>query len=176
MKTHTATCDLQAVRSLVDALDLDPIKVKILDADDGLGWNLQKVEEVETEYRQFLFLNYKYPDRAIVPSKDVDKFWHYHILDTRKYAEDSKRIFGYFLHHFPYFGMRGEEDECNLQNAFAETNELRRQEFGERKDGVEYAWCSGECSSQDCGTCGPRVVGEGVSIRPKFDRAAYADK
>lgn len=161
---------------LIDALDLDPIKVKILDSEDGLGWNLQKVEEVETEYRQFLFLNYKYPDQAIVPSKEVDKFWHYHILDTRKYMEDSERIFGYFLHHFPYFGMRGEDDESNLKNAFVETNQLMRQEFGERKSSVEYAFCSGQCSSTDCGTCGPRVVGEGVSVRPAFDRKAYANK
>lgn len=163
----------EEVKALIDNLDLDPIKVKLLDPEDGVGWNLQKVEDVEGRYRKFLFLSYKHPERAIVPSKDVDKFWHYHILDTRKYTDDCQRIFGYFLHHFPYFGMRGEEDARNLQEAFRETNEVFYQEFGERLSSVSSAWCSGECSSQDCGTCGPRTLGEGVSVRPRFDRAAY---
>ncbi len=60
----------------------------------------------------------------------VDKFWHQHILDTRKYAEDCERIFGFFFHHFPYFGMRGAEDKANLDSCFTETNELFVQEFG----------------------------------------------
>lgn len=27
-----------------------------------------------------------------------------------KYAADCEAVFGYFLHHFPYVGLRGEED------------------------------------------------------------------
>ena len=159
--------------ALIASLDLDAIKVKLLDREDGIGWSLDQVEAVEVKYRQYLFLNWKYPDLAIVPSKEVDKFWHFHILDTRKYADDCQNIFGRFLHNFPYFGMRGEEDKHNLKNAFIETNRLMREEFGEHEDGVEYAWCSGQCNSQDCGTCGPRVVGENETVRPKFDREMY---
>jgi hypothetical protein len=71
------------------------------------------------------------PDSAVVPSSFVDDFWHFHILDTQKYQEDCERFFGYFLHHFPYFGMRGKEDEENLKRAWAETCALYKNRFGE---------------------------------------------
>src|SRR5439155_1429263 len=45
------------------------------------------------------------------------------------------------LHHFPYFGMRGEEDAANLAEAGNTTNRLYEKEFGE---GVSRraAYCS----------------------------------
>jgi hypothetical protein len=73
----------------------------------------------------------KFPDESIAPTKDVDKFWHGHILDTLKYAEDCQNVFGYFLHHFPYFGMRGEEDAANLRAASANMHAIYEREFGE---------------------------------------------
>jgi len=82
-------------------------------------------------YKRFLTLSVKYPEETIAPSKDVDKFWHGHILDTMKYAEDCQNVFGYFVHHFPYFGMRGEEDAANLAEAGKTTNRLYEKEFGE---------------------------------------------
>jgi len=118
-------------QALIISLDLSPIKTKLLDAEHATGWSAQKVADVEDQYRKFLYLNYRYPERQIVPSKEVDDFWHCHILDTRKYAEDCQKIFGYFLHHFPYFGMGGDEDARRLQDAFRETNELLCQTFGE---------------------------------------------
>jgi hypothetical protein len=51
-------------------------------------------------------------------------------LDTQKYQEDCERVFGYFLHHFPYFGMRGEEDAENLKHAWAESCALYEKRFG----------------------------------------------
>lgn len=59
----------------------------------------------------------------------MDIFWHYHILDTAKYAEDCNEIFGYFLHHYPYFGMNGKQDALNLNNAFEETQILYKDHF-----------------------------------------------
>jgi len=67
----------------------------------------------------------------MVPSKEVDAFWHAHILDTMKYAEDCEEIFGYFLHHFPYLGLRGGEDAARQEQADQETQRLYQQEFGE---------------------------------------------
>lgn len=130
-------------------------------------------EDVERRYRKFLFLNHKHPESTVVPSKDVDKFWHYHILDTRKYADDCQKIFGYFLHHFPYFGMRGDEDAYQLQDAFRQTNDMFYREFGEKLSSISSAWCSGECSSKECGTCGPNISGENGSTRPRFYRENY---
>lgn len=111
-------------------LNLDPIKVKLMDAEEGKGWSREYVEAVDEQYRRFLILTVKYPENSIVPTKEIDEFWHAHILDTRKYAADCEYALGFFLHHFPYFGMRGEEDATNLADAFTETMELMMAEFG----------------------------------------------
>jgi hypothetical protein len=83
-----------------------------------------------------LFIWRKYEDEDLPPSIDIDEFWHNHILDTRRYIEDCSRIFGYYRHHYPYFGLRGPEDECALQVAFDRSNERYLAEFGEEI--VEY--------------------------------------
>src|SRR5882672_4693501 len=121
----------EQVIAAIQALDLDPIKFKLMDPEEGQGWSREYVDQMAIEYKRFLTLSVKYPDETIAPSKDVDKFWHGHILDTMKYAEDCQNVFGYFLHHFPYFGMRGEEDAANLAEAGNTTNRLYEKEFGE---------------------------------------------
>ena len=92
-------------------LDLEPIKTKLMHVESGEGWSLDKANAVEKEYRRFLCLMKMYPDESIAPLVDVDTFWHYHILDTMKYAVDCEQAFGYFVHHYPYVGMRGGDDE-----------------------------------------------------------------
>lgn len=91
-------------------LDLDPIKVKLMHKESGEGWSLEQANVVEAEYRRYLYLMKAFPNEAFAPGTDVDTFWHYHILDTIKYAADCQEVFGYFVHHFPYIGLRGEED------------------------------------------------------------------
>lgn len=119
---------IEAVAAKIDALDLAPIKFKLNKEE---GWTLEYASEVERWYKRFLLLNAKYQDQPIVATKAVDTFWHQHILDTRKYAVDCQDIYGGFLHHFPYFGLRGDEDAKNLKTAFAQTLILIEEEFGE---------------------------------------------
>jgi hypothetical protein len=111
-------------------LDLSMIRMKLMDTEEGKGWSERHACRVETEYRRYLGLCRRYPSQAIVPSKEVDTVWHYHILDTQAYAADCERVFGYFLHHFPYFGMRGPDDATALLNAYNETLELYEFHFG----------------------------------------------
>jgi hypothetical protein len=126
------------------ALDLDPIKLKLMDKTEGHGWSREQADYNELEYKRFLVLLAKYPDQSIAPTTEVDKFWHGHILDTMKYAEDCETVFGYFLHHFPYFGMRGEEDAANLVNAFMNMQRLHDREFGnaDQSTARDSAWCA----------------------------------
>lgn len=114
----------------LDTLDLGMIIEKLMDSDEGQGWTREYCGQVAIEYRRFLALTRRYPDKAIVPSKIVDAFWHGHILDTQAYAPDCDRLFGFFLHHFPYFGMRGLEDAQALGSAYDETLELYEVHFG----------------------------------------------
>lgn len=123
------------------ALDLDPIKIKMMDKKEGHGWTRVQADHYELEYRRFLALLAKFPDEVIAPNTNVDKFWHGHILDTMKYAEDCDTVFGYFLHHFPYFGMRGEEDEADLANAAVNMLRLYEQEFGDASK-ADASYCA----------------------------------
>jgi hypothetical protein len=130
----------QEVNSILE-LDLDPIKVKLMHVPSGEGWSLEKTNAVEKEYRRFLILMKLYPDEATAPLEDVDTFWHYHILDTMKYAADCEEIFGFFLHHFPYVGMRGEEDLADLERAGDRMQELYEATFNESYVAAAAAFC-----------------------------------
>lgn len=116
----------------IAALDLEPIKVKLMHVESGEGWSLEKADAVEFEYRRFLYLMKMFPQEQTAPLMDVDIFWHYHILDTMKYAIDCQAVFGYFLHHFPYIGLRGEDDEAAHERVGQRMKELYESTFGEQ--------------------------------------------
>ena len=89
------------ISNAIAALNLDAIKAKLMNEEFGEGWSQAKADAMETEYRRFLHLMQAFPNEEASPTKAVDTFWHYHILDTQKYAADCAQIFGYFLHHNP---------------------------------------------------------------------------
>lgn len=155
----------------VFSLDLDPIKFKLMDATEGYGWTREEADRRELEYKRFLALIAKFPDEAIVPNKEVDKFWHAHILDTMKYAEDCHAVFGYFLHHFPYFGMRDEEDAANLANASERTQALYRQEFGAAKQ-TDAGYC-GVAAAAYCGVAADSPSAAYCGVAAEKTGAAY---
>lgn len=136
--------------SRIADLDFTMIKAKLMDADEGPGWTTQECELVEAEYRRFLALKHAYPDREIVPNRLVDLFWHQHILDTEKYAEDCAAVFSGFLHHYPYFGMQGDEDA--LHRAFEDTERLAQRHFGlpAPSDAAGMAKCRTKCKPMSC--------------------------
>jgi hypothetical protein len=121
------TRDFEAIA----ALDLEPVKVKLMHQESGEGWTLEQANAVEFEYRRFLYLMKRFPHEAAAPLQDVDTFWHYHILDTVKYAADCEAVFGYFLHHFPYIGLRGEDDLAAHARVGDRMKELYEDTFGE---------------------------------------------
>jgi hypothetical protein len=155
------TCDVIA------NLDLEPIMVKLMDKDEGEGWALEFTQRVANEYRRFLTLCLENPRFSMVPSIFVDKFWHFHILDTLKYQEDCQRIFGHFLHHFPYFGMRGEDDAENLKQAWSESCDLYEKRYGTID---QELWPR----SARCPNCGRRCPESGYfrEDRPKLRLSA----
>lgn len=115
----------------INKIDFTMVKLKLQEPPyEGHGWSASQANIAEIEYKRFLALKRKYPEKDIVPNSDIDLFWHQHILDTEKYAKDCEAIFGFFLHHFPYFGMNGPQDEQNLIDAFEETKQLYTKNFG----------------------------------------------
>jgi hypothetical protein len=121
--------DVVAMWGAIDALDFERIKAKLLHRHRG-AMTSEAVAHAEAGYRQFLKLAAKYPDEPVVPNEEVDEFWHMHILDTQRYAADCERIFGYVMHHNPYMGIDGEEDEARLLEAAERSEKLFAREFG----------------------------------------------
>ena len=117
--------------NMIAELDLNPIKVKLMHKESGEGWTRSQVDAVEFEYRRFLYLIKLFPDEQVAPRFDVDIFWHYHILDTMKYAADCAQIFGYFVHHFPYSGLGGDGGEAAHRRTGARMQALYEAVFGE---------------------------------------------
>ena len=85
----------------IAALDLSSICVRLMHPKAGLGWSESRTRATEFAYREFLLFAKTFPAETPSPSADVDAFWHFHILDTVKYARDCAMAFGYFLHHKP---------------------------------------------------------------------------
>ncbi|MBM4111559.1 MAG: hypothetical protein FJ254_09440 [Phycisphaerae bacterium] len=141
---------VQAAFKRAEDIDFSPIKRKLMDERHGSGWSRQKADDAEYLYRCFLALQVAYDQTVnrIVPPTIVDEFWHQHILDTRKYAADCEVLFGKYLHHFPYFGMRGPEDERALNDAAEWTLAQFSHHFG---SAASHLLEASSCSS--CGRC-----------------------
>lgn len=137
----------------VAQLDFSMLKRKLMSRKHGEGWSLDQAKHVEREYRRFLILLNAHPGQEIVPTKEVDTFWHYHILDTRAYSCDMIALFGRMLHHYPYFGIDDVTGEAELYVAFERTKALYELEFSEPMIGFgascdsDGASCSGSCKN-----------------------------
>ena len=139
-----------AMRNIAQ-LDLEQIKVKLMHQQSGEGWTPARANAIEVEYRRFLCMLQLYPHENFAPLVDVDTFWHYHILDTRKYAADCQQAFGQFMHHHPYVGL-DEEDSGDHQAYGARMLALYQDTFGEpclsaahagaTAPAQQTAWCS----------------------------------
>jgi hypothetical protein len=119
--------------------------MKLSDPEEGKGYGSELLDLMEHEYKKFLALHLAHPDADIVPCAIVDEMWHQHILDTAAYREDCDALFGGFLDHFPYFGLRGEDDAQALHDAYADTLERYREAFGEPPDDT---WISRDAASK----------------------------
>ena len=169
---------LEQTVAAIQALDLGPIKFKATRQEDGYGWTAEHADRMEVAYRRYLILHAMHPQMPLAPERDVDRFWHMHILDTRKYAADCEAAFGRFVHHFPYFGLRGEDDARALQDAFVKTQALYAQTFGEPVPSLQNdkAWCSVDSGSRSAAWCSVESAGAAAawcSVESPPARAAW---
>ncbi len=141
------------INSIIARIDLEMVKMKLKDTEEGLGWNDEQCEKAEVEYKRFLHLNMKFPDIPIVPHTSMDLMWHQHILDTRAYHIDCITIFGEYFHHFPYFGIRSESDREDLNSAFEKTQIIYAKEFGEMMLNDDSSRCTRNCVSRCTRAC-----------------------
>lgn len=143
MVSHSPEMELALNKA--SQLDFTMLTFKLM---EEKGWTFEHCQEVQDLYRKFLALNVCYPDRKVCPTGPVDEFWHAHILDTRAYMADCDVMFGQYLHHFPYFGLRGEADRAALEKAFKESVNLFIINFG--IDPTAGDMLARSCASQRC--------------------------
>lgn len=97
----------------------------------------QAVEAVEL-YKQFWVLLARYPQMPLVPPAIVDRIWHLHILDTRRYREDCLFLVGEFVDHQPHRGEISESGE--VEDAWTLTLVLFEHCFGSKVRSQLQAW------------------------------------
>lgn len=124
----------------IDCLDFSQIDQKLVGT---CMWSKEKVQYASSLYKKWLVLQKAYPNVSIAPNELIDEYWHMHILDTKKYMTDCMTVFGYYLHHYPYFGLNG--DEHDLEEGFTITKELFKKHFN-----LELIGDANPCSSTSC--------------------------
>lgn len=91
-------------------------------------WQREEALQCCQQYKNFLLLQKKNPGNPLVPTKNIDEFWHNHILYTQNYIKDCLSIFGHYFHHQP-FGP--DDDEEQLVAGYLQTKNLYLAEFNE---------------------------------------------
>ncbi len=158
-----------------DELDLEPIAYKLMHPEPGeLALSLAEADQAVALYRCFLKLCVLCPHTAIVPTRQLDYVWHTHMLDTAKYRADCDHVFGRFMDHFPYAGLRGDADRRAWRDDFTATRRLFREHFGV-DIGTEPAAsaCRNHVDGADCcvGCTRPPIC----DTRPSPERHPAAD-
>jgi uncharacterized membrane protein YgcG len=151
-------------RVVPDELDLNSVRDSLMEKQ---GWTLERAEAARAEYIRFLTLLQLRPRFMVVPwpnaegHDDLDQFWHQHILDTAKYADDCNRMFGQMIHHNPHIARgSGQEREAveKTQRLYART--FASGSYGRSVDAALLTGCSA-CATVDSHSSGDGGHGHG---------------
>jgi hypothetical protein len=121
----------------LNGLDFGPLAYKLMHPEDRPAMPLEQAIDAIRKYKGFLALYYANQGKQVSPSRYVDYVWHTHILDTELYSAQCGLLFERYLHHFPFFGKRGANDEKELLAAAEATKSQALARFGWDDDD----WC-----------------------------------
>lgn len=122
---HTMT--LEQARDYINQLDLHYIIDTMCHESYPLPrWTVSDAQMGCQLYKNFLYLIKKHPQESFVPTREIDEFWHNHILYTKKYSHDCMQIFGHYLHHEP---ADRDENPTILIAQYEKTKQLYLEEF-----------------------------------------------
>ncbi len=118
-------------------------------------WSKEQREVALGRYLKWLGLKVRHPKAKLAPTRDIDLFWHLHMLSPVAYVRDCMRLFGHVLDHDGGFG-KGEGELPKLQEVFTQTATMWEAEYKEpyREDGqwmrdavLTDCWhdCTGRC-------------------------------
>ncbi len=146
----------EQVVAAIQALDLESVKIRVTDPVRGEGWTREHADSIEVAYKTFLTMLVKYPEDAedILLSEDADEFWHTHILQTIKYADDCQNVFGNFLHHAPHIGEFTSADIEKREVQAEKTRRVYEREYGA---GQDAAWYGDGIKAETAAASGARI-------------------
>src|SRR5437764_5837246 len=175
MKTTLTNRPVEQVIAAINTLDLESVKVRVMDPELGEGWTREYAEGIERGYKTYLTMLAKYPDHAedILLSKEVDEFWHTHILQTIKYTEDCEAVFGKYLHHAPHVGEVTPADKEKRIALAEKTRQLYQREFGNEQD-YNAAWAGIPVRPENTAMLGNAVRMENAAMSAAAIRAENA--
>ncbi|WP_155967979.1 hypothetical protein [Kamptonema formosum] len=124
-----------------------------------------RLESIDMLYRQYMYLCAIKPKNISlgVPSDEVDKFWHSHIIHTQLYQKFCKKnISGDFIHHAPHSRATSLQEkkiaQQNLFNLFSIHFKDSLSRLG--KSSSCGPNCTVDCSD-NCSTCSDNCAGGG---------------
>lgn len=127
-------------------LDLSWIHKELLNPEGDYKWSDDKVRAIDRAYRRFLATCTMFPEESIVPSNDVDVFWHLHILNTLAYTRDTQKVLGFYLHHVP----SSDGEKSILKEAFLKSQQMEVQLFPTE---VIHDSQPADCNGASCSRC-----------------------
>jgi hypothetical protein len=169
MKKKLTNRPVEQTITAIHALDLEHIKLRVMDPELGEGWTREHAESVERGYKDYLTLLVKHPEdlEDIVVSKDVDEFWHTHILHTMKYTEDCEKVFGTYLHHNPHIGERTRADIEKTRCLYQQNAAMKAGSAafcGAAVKAERAAFCGAAVEAGSAAFCGAAIGTEGAAF------------
>jgi hypothetical protein len=121
-------------------------------------WTEERRRRSLARYEKFLLLAARHPDVPVAPCRDIDEFWHLHMLQPQAYHDDCMRLFGFILDHDGGFG-KSEEEVPVLAAVHERTARLWREAYNEEysetpEEAATDCWhdcqsrCWHDCSSK----------------------------
>jgi len=136
-------------------VSVDLVRASYRSDDFPQDWSQQQREAACARYQKWLRLKRGHANSPLAPTRDIDRFWHLHMLSPVAYSRDCMALFGKLLDHDGGFGKE-EGERPELQRVFEQTARWWELEYGEPylddgrwlKDAViTDCWhdCSGRC-------------------------------
>jgi hypothetical protein len=107
------------------------IFLRVMSSDEGQNFTFMQACLAIWRYGLFLSLIQKYPYVRMVPNQEIDIVLHAHIANAYQFQEDCQNLFNVCLKHISEVGLRGEVERQEWLLAFAHTQTLFEQNFGQ---------------------------------------------
>lgn len=115
LKRTTLTRQQAAALKRINAIELGDILVR---ASTRAKWTSAQNRLAEKWYRGYLWLSYLHGKRPVFGIvAEADELWHAHIVYTKRYRQDCRRVFGEFLDHNPVHKMPARVYNANIAQA-----------------------------------------------------------